>query len=119
MLRPLKLIVIAALLWPVSGYARPNSHGSYMVMGNGTTSCGTWTADRQGDRQYGPEEWILGYLTALNRVGPGSDDITRNTDAGGIFAWVDNYCATHPLDDIATATIALGDVLLVADRKQP
>ena len=121
MLRPLKLIFIAALLWPVSAYARPNSHGGYMVMGFGTKSCGAWTADRQGngDIQFVDEAWVLGYLTALNVVGPGSDNIARNTDTDGIVAWVDNYCAAHPLDEIVTATRALGDVLLAADHKRP
>jgi hypothetical protein len=29
---------------------------------------------------------------------------SRGTDINGLFAWIDNYCATHPIDNIATAT---------------
>jgi len=40
------------------------------------------------------------YLSESGSVGNG-------VDPNRIFAWIDNYCAPHPLDSIATASIAL------------
>jgi hypothetical protein len=52
-------------------------------------------------------QWVLGFLTAFNFYGNGSGNITNGTDANGVFAWIDTYCAAHPLDQISTATVAL------------
>ena len=95
-----------------------------MVTGAGYNSCGAWTK-AQGHR---PPIGAHGLLHATfadmdlvqpNFVGPRvslSVQLLRQQfrrtypngiDNNGIFAWIDNYCAAHPLDSIATATIAL------------
>ena len=52
--------------------------------------------------------WVQGFISAFNYYGGATaPDIASGTDANGVFAWIDNYCAAHPLDTIATATIAL------------
>ena len=51
--------------------------------------------------------WVSGFLTAFDYYGSGSGNVGGNTDENGLLAWIDNYCATHPLDNIAAATIAL------------
>jgi hypothetical protein len=33
--------------------------------------------------------------------------VAEGTDINGVFAWIDTYCAAHPLDPIAKAAIAL------------
>lgn len=52
--------------------------------------------------------WVNGLLSAFNYYGSAAaSDVANGIDANGVFAWIDNYCAAHPLDSIATATIAL------------
>ena len=55
-------------------------------------------------------EWVMGFLSAhnwhnANAGGPG--DIASGTDLNGMLAWIDNYCAAHPLEKIVEATQAL------------
>jgi hypothetical protein len=57
---------------------------------------------------------VLGYVTAINAqvtTGPSPHDVTRGTDAEGLFAWIDNYCRTNPLDTLSRATGSLIDAL--------
>jgi hypothetical protein len=55
--------------------------------------------------------WIQGFITAYNFDVPGPSDLTKGTDVDGLQAWMDNYCAQHPLANIADAAIALVDEL--------
>ena len=50
--------------------------------------------------------WVQGFLSAFNYYVSKSGNVLSGIDNNGIFAWIDNYCAAHPLDDIATATFA-------------
>ena len=106
-----------------------NSGTNYMVRGGGTDSCGSWTLAREaagkGEAVVGGqlaidrvrrENWVMGYLSALNLwyldyVPHDSTlnlfDLTESTDVPGLFAWIDNYCAAHPLDHLSEATKAL------------
>ncbi len=83
----------------------------YMVLGQGNLSCGAWTQERQHDTLVArtTEAWVLGYLTSFNAsIAPArGGDISRGTDPNGLAAWIDNYCARHPLDPIAIATSEL------------
>jgi len=83
-----------------------------MIRGAGGESCGTWTQDinnlfaRSLDQQ-----WVLGYVSGvayainLNLVG--------RADPGAVTSWIDNYCASHPLDPLAFAANRLIDLLRV------
>jgi hypothetical protein len=51
--------------------------------------------------------WVYGFLSAFNYYGTSEGDIANGIDSNGLFAWIENYCAAHPLDTIAAATIAL------------
>ena len=89
-----------------------------MVTGVGQFSCGHWTQDKP-TRSTGPyatsynmpaalnEQWVLGFLSAFNFYGNGSGNITNGIDNNGVFAWIDKYCAEHPLDTITRAMVAL------------
>jgi hypothetical protein len=83
------------------------------VRGPGTASCGAWVHDRtsQNDRdltsRFDRESWIMGYITAYNTFADAGGDVARGTDARGLFQWIDNFCAGHPLDTVADATFAL------------
>ena len=75
-----------------------------MHYGHGTASCGSWTADRKANRWLPVAEWVLGWVSAVNsyvRVP------ARETDFQAISAWVDDYCAAHPLAQLADAVDAL------------
>ena len=92
------------LLIPLGSAA---ADGTYTILGAGTKSCGAWTDARRasGVEEYTYVAWIQGYITEAN--GFISGDLTAGTDVEGIKAWVDNYCAAHPLDDLASAASAL------------
>ena len=108
-----------ALLANVAAVAEPQRYG---VLGDGNTSCGTWTRDRTGAGVYDRASanfhlvWVLGFLTGMNyhlttngqRVG----NITHGTDVEGLFSWIDNYCRQHPLDTISNAAEGLYGALL-------
>jgi hypothetical protein len=51
------------------------------------------------------EDWVMGFLSGL-AVAKNSD-ILAATDYFGIVGWITNYCAQHPLEEIATAAHGL------------
>jgi hypothetical protein len=51
--------------------------------------------------------WMTGYVTAYNAWVRSKVNIAEGTDGFGVMAWVDNYCAKAPLDNVATAAIKL------------
>ncbi len=65
------------------------------------------------------EGWVAGFLSGSNSILANSDahiDVLEQakaeTDAQGLWAWIDNYCQTHPLDAVAQAADALGGELI-------
>lgn len=99
----------------MAGSAQTAGEGFPRHLGYGTQSCGTWTQHRRLGVSSSPtlvnQAWVLGFLTAMNastwELGVSDGDLTKGTDADGLFAWIDNYCATHPLENIRDATLAL------------
>jgi hypothetical protein len=88
---------------------------AYTVGGQGGQTCGKWLEDRNRNDIMSrlDEAWVLGFVSASNKpflVGP-EIDILKNADNSGIFAWLDAYCARHPLDLIADAAVRLVDIL--------
>jgi hypothetical protein len=73
--------------------------------GRGSESCATWTADRKAKKALGDEQWVLGFVSATGDTASadGNKNVNINTDADGIFSWIDDYCKANPTDDIATA----------------
>jgi len=110
-----RLVFLATLIaLPVLCQARPNEEGVYEVLGVGTLSCEVWTkdrADRTSDSHFVNGAWIQGYLTAVNAFGDGPSHISKGTDADGIMAWIDKYCAQHPVESLTVAAKALVDDL--------
>jgi hypothetical protein len=52
--------------------------------------------------------WVLGYISSFNGYALSvDDDVSSGVDANGLISWVDNYCATHPLDTVSTAAFSL------------
>ena len=91
------------------------SAATVMVLGFGSVTCGSWsTARAKRDWQtseslnwYPYNAWIQGYLTAQQTGIPELTPILQRLDADAITAWVDNYCAAHPLDDLDAASLKL------------
>jgi hypothetical protein len=81
------------------------------IIGVGLSSCGAWTAAKNGQYPLQYQAWLLGYLSAANRYLGAGTDFLEKTDAAGAFAWMDNYCQSHPLSMIETATKELAEEL--------
>jgi len=75
------------------------------IVGNGTYSCGEWTADHRAKDadalSLTDDAWLAGYLSAFTNW-VDKDGITI-PDAGARNGWVSNYCRNHPLDRIDEA----------------
>ena len=88
----------------------------------GTSSCGSWTESRRDNSKYGfvltsgYENWVLGFLSGANNALTIEHhaDILKNTDLDSVWAWVNNYCQSHPMDQISTA---IEHLVVELDRK--
>jgi hypothetical protein len=91
-------LIVAAALMTGSAHA-------YTIIGMGQYSCGTWIKDRRGQQMtaYLYQQWIVGFLSGVGYAGPPGIDPLKGTDSNGVWAWIDNYCQAHPLDNIAEA----------------
>jgi hypothetical protein len=109
--RCLAVICIMFLVTATATLGTPTagSAGSATVIGAGTLSCSQWLTDRQGlHSAQDIEAWITGYLSGFDAYVL-HGDITRGSNNDGLFAWIDDYCHAHPLDDVAVATDHLID----------
>ena len=79
------------------------------ILGSGSDSCGQWTKEFRNDSNliFGLRMWVRGYVTSFNVWVLQSGNVPQGTDNNGILAWVDNYCAANPLNDVETAARAL------------
>lgn len=82
-----------------------------IVFGAGNSSCGAWSEAHKGSttiQTVTQEAWVGGFLTGFDvwsyKVIPG---IFGGIDSPGLFAWITNYCQSHPLGSLAEATAAL------------
>lgn len=83
---------------------------SYMLIGQGNQSCGTWTAARRERNALGHEQWVVGFLSGVGYMGLTGGGLPynplRGVDADAVWAWIDNYCSARPLDRIKDAAVA-------------
>lgn len=84
---------------------------TFTILGEGSMSCGEWTDRRRSEAGHVlPESaWVLGYVTAMARIESARTGrkIANGIEVRGVEHWMDNYCASHPLDNIASASEAL------------
>jgi hypothetical protein len=56
------------------------------------------------------ESWVMGFLSGVgfeaHQEAQGVDNPLDGMDVEGVWAWIDNYCQTHPINDIAQAAAA-------------
>ena len=104
-------VILAAVLVTGDGAA------AQVIGGGGMESCGSWTATArdfgegrpvtQGRMQHLQHlQWVLGFLSGMAAYPDSSFDPLNNTDADGVWAWIDNYCGAHPLEKIVVAAKA-------------
>lgn len=79
---------------------------AYKVVGNGTTSCGAWTAHRINAPNLQEQAWVVGFLSGVGFIGQDAADPLEGVDAEGVWAWVDNYCRANPIEHISRAAAA-------------
>lgn len=110
-MKPKTLATALIVLVGANGFERAEA---ISVRGAGQDSCGSWTMQRQGAETVekgtvavAQAMWVLGYVSAFESPLGTSASI----DNGGLFAWMDNYCAKHPLDNIAAAASHLVESL--------
>lgn len=83
--------------------AQASPPGKYQLIGSGTISCGTWTAQRRQGQAWPAQQWILGFLSGVSYESSSGDNPLSGVDADAVWAWMDNYCQTNPLDHIFLA----------------
>jgi hypothetical protein len=91
-----------------------------IYVGNGGHSCGQWIEDRHNHlslESLVDQSWVVGYLSAYNEWGPGNGDVSSHTDTPGMVAWIDNYCAGHPVEVLGDVTSRLMLDLEIGDAK--
>jgi hypothetical protein len=80
------------------------------IIGHRTLSCGWWMPNRRDRSARVSEQWILGFLSGVAYVGGDAKlNPSNGVDAYGVWAWSDNYCLAHPIDQIEKAAVAFVD----------
>ena len=79
---------------------------AFTVLGAGAVSCGKWTQQRQNRNDMQIGGWALGFVSGANAMET-NIDFLEAPDADAVLAWVDNYCRSHPLDQVSTALVHL------------
>lgn len=87
------------------------AQATVIIMGEGTSSCGTWTAARRDREAYRHEAWVAGFISgvanaSITQSSRQAIDPLRGVDINGVLGWIDNYCHAHPLDLIENAAWA-------------
>jgi hypothetical protein len=102
------LTIQAVVLTLVTALSTPPPVGAVpqYILGPIPASCGGWMTtkgDAAARAQY--TEWILGFLSGLETT-TGQPKL-ETTDTDSIRAWMDNFCASNPGQNLLFATEAL------------
>jgi hypothetical protein len=115
-----RTLAIVAAATALAGFA-PATGGSdartYRWMGSDTFNCGNWpkSADYTSVEKAVMLNWVLGFLSRASGES-GRPDLLLNTDQQTVAAWLDTYCAAHPLDGVPTAAHVLQNELTARAR---
>jgi hypothetical protein len=89
---------------------------AFTYAGNGTQSCGAWTADRRQPYGTSAQQWVLGYLAGAAEWSSDHIDPLSGTDAAGVWAWLDRYCWDNPTDLLVDAMVSFTATRTVLNR---
>ena len=111
---------VAMLVRATTGLARAEDHAAgFQILTPGSRpSCDSYTTERTfPTRGQQLQYWALGFLSGVNISGSAGTDFLEPIDGQAVWAWLDNYCRDHPLDEFPGAIKALVREL-VARRAQ-
>ena len=85
--------------------------GPASLVGAGEFKCGEYRSHRQFKQDAQVEAdvtWIFGWISAYNAYAhPRNDAPTADLDFNFVRQWLDAYCQSHPMNNLATASDAL------------
>ena len=102
MRRTLFALIVGLSISAAAGAA--DEEGRYTTFGAGNKTCESWRVEREkGEpRAWQLQQWLLGYVSAYNNWVHKGRNVADGTNAKGMFAWIDKYCADRPRDLLAT-----------------
>jgi hypothetical protein len=88
------------------------------IKGSGNDNCGEWLQLRQAVAMQRAtttqvtilvmeQSWIDGFVSGLNATNLHGVDLLASKPGEGMYAWIDNYCRSKPLDSILDASLSL------------
>jgi hypothetical protein len=109
-----RVLCIATLISPVMA-SLAMAAGNSKILGNGSDSCGAWQDERRSmivtqhpsPKLSAESQWILGFVTAANLSLAPNIDLNEGMNDQRMMAWIDNYCSSHPLENLGTAAVNL------------
>jgi hypothetical protein len=89
--------------------SQQNDPSEKHLYGVGERSCRVWVAERSDWPNFVLNvSWVEGFVSGVGSTGV---KMNRSDANPHMVAWIDQYCAAHPLDDLATASAALVQTL--------
>lgn len=99
-------IAIAVLIITFAASATAmDSAAKYAVWGVGGKACFTFTKDKKSGNGQKYLDYVMGYLTAYNRLTPETYGIAGKMDIDAVDAWLDHYCSKKPMNSFDQAMI--------------
>jgi hypothetical protein len=105
LMKTIQIVLCAVLFAAASTLSLPANGGNITIGGSGGESCESW-AEHRPHGAY--TQWVLGFISGAAWRASSSEtfDPLDGTNARGVWAWIDNYCAANPLEKIADAAVA-------------
>ena len=95
----MRVLVMACVAVCWSGVAR----AEFTAIGQGVSTCGTWTEYRSKNNAAKIEQWSLGFLSGVGWVHMNGEDPLHGKDAKTVFGWIDIYSRAFPLELVQEA----------------
>ena len=93
----------------------PLAYGGQSILGSGSMLCETY-AQSDDVIKLATESWALGFLSSANMRSKNLD-LLMTIDSVAVIDAVEEFCASHPSDNIANATIhVLVELIASADE---
>jgi hypothetical protein len=76
--------------------------GGYWTLNN--TTCGQYMEERKNTKSVAYAQtayWVSGYISAYNRWTPDTYNILAGSDIHSVMQWLENYCRTNPMKNLA------------------